>query len=91
MAIHRSAIKRHRQSLVRRARNRQYRTRMRNAVSRFRETVGGEDVATAEEAFAAAEVMIRRVATKGVIHQRTADRTISRLARKLNELRAQQA
>jgi len=88
VANHRSAIKHHKQSLVCRARNRQFRTRMRNAVKRFRETVSGGDVATAEKAFVAAESIIRRVATKGVIHRRAADRAISRLAHRLNELRS---
>ena len=88
MANHRAAIKHYKQSLVDRARNRQFRTRMRNAVRRFRDTVTDGDVPTAEKAFVAAESMIRRVATKGVIHKRAADRAISRLANRLNELRS---
>jgi small subunit ribosomal protein S20 len=88
VANHRAAIKHYKQSLVDRARNRQYRTRMRNAVKRFRDTVSGGDLPTAETAFVAAEAIIRRVATKGVIHGRAADRVISRLAHRLNELRS---
>ena len=53
-----------------------------------RRAVEQGDWPTAEKAFVAAESMIRRVATKGVIHKRAADRAISRLASRLNELRS---
>ena len=91
MANHRSAIKRHRQSIVRRARNRQYRTRMRTAIKSFRSVLEEKgSVEDVTKAFDYAERQIRRVAGKGVIHTRTADRTISRLAKALNAFRGAQ-
>ena len=77
MANHRSAEKRHRQSERRKERNKHVRSTTRNAVRDVRLAVAaGED---AGEKFAAAERLLRRSASKGVMHQRTASRTISRL------------
>lgn len=81
MANHRSAIKRHRQNLKRRARNRHYRSTVRNAVKAFRtlqeEGAGADEL---KAAFTKAESAIRRASSKGVYHARTASRTIGRLA-----------
>ena len=88
MATHRSALKAHRQSLVRRARNRHYRTMVRKAVKTFRSAVAGSDVEGAQTAFNKAESVIRRVAGKGIMKSKTADRSISRMARSLNSLQS---
>ena len=48
MANHKSAIKRHRQSLLARARNRAVKTRVRNVIKAVRAALVGGDVATAE-------------------------------------------
>ena len=88
MANHASALKRHRQSLVRRAHNRHYITMMRNTVKKFQTLASdGGDVPAIEAAFSQAEKVIRRVAGKGIVHKRTADRKVSRLAKRLNSLR----
>ncbi len=91
MANHRSALKAHRQSLINRARNRHFRSMVRNAVKTFRTAIeSGEDLASVEKAFKASERTVRRVATKGVIHWRAADRTISRLAHRFNAFKREQ-
>jgi small subunit ribosomal protein S20 len=83
MANHRSAVKRHRQSLVRRERNQHLRTTVRNAIRKARKAIEtGGKAALAE--VQAAERILRKGATKGILHTRTADRTVSRLHRALN-------
>jgi small subunit ribosomal protein S20 len=84
LAIHKSAIKRHRQSLRRKSRNRHIKVGMATLIKRFRTAVGSQDAGTASESFASAERAIRKAATKGVIPKKRADRHISRMAKSLN-------
>ena len=86
MANHKSALKRIRQSETRRKRNQHIRTQMRTTVKRCREAFDAGDQAKAREAFNAAEREIRRAATKGVIPKQRADRSVGRLAKRLNAL-----
>ncbi len=79
MATHKDALKRHRQSIKRRARNRHYRTMARNRVKAVRAAVEAGDLAAAQEAFQVAMSTLHRVAGKGVIHRNQAARKISRL------------
>ena len=84
MANHKSALKRIRQSERRRKRNQHIRTQMHTMVKHCREAFETGDQAKAAEAFKVAERQIRRAATKGVIPKQRADRSISRLAKRLN-------
>lgn len=86
MANHKSAIKRHKQSLQRAARNRSNRTRMKNAVKAVRAAVLEKDAAKAEAAFVQATSVLDKTASKGAIHWKTAARKISRLAKAVNGL-----
>ena len=83
MATHKSAEKRARQALRRRARNRNRRSRLRTAVRQARTALaeGGEAVAGAVRD---AESLLRRAASKGLIPRKRASRQISRLARAAN-------
>lgn len=76
MATHKQAAKRHRQSLRRRARNKHWRSTIRNAVRQVRSATADGD---APARLANAERLLRRGASKGVLHPKTASRTISRL------------
>lgn len=87
MANHKSAIKRHKQSLQRAARNRSNRTRVKNAVKAVRAAVLEKDAAKAEAAFVQATSVLDQTATKGAIHWKTAARKISRLAKAVNGLK----
>jgi small subunit ribosomal protein S20 len=87
MAQHKSAEKRHRQSLKRRSRNRHYRTTVRNAVRRARSAAEGKE-ADAPSQVLQAERLLRKAATKGVLHAKTVSRTVGRLARLLNRTQA---
>ena len=78
MANHRSAEKRHRQSLKRRARNKHWQSTTRSAVREVRAAAAAGDKG-AQDAFARAESLLRKSAGKGILHKRTVSRTISRL------------
>jgi small subunit ribosomal protein S20 len=80
LANTRSAEKRNRQALKRRARNVQVRTGLKTAVKKAREAVtqGG---AAAKDIVHAAVRTLDRAASKGIIHRNAAARRISRLAK----------
>lgn len=84
MANHKSALKRIRQSERRRKRNQHIRTQMRTMIKYCRDAFESGDQTRAADAFKVAEREIRRAATKGVIPRQRADRSVSRLAKRLN-------
>ncbi|THB69923.1 MAG: 30S ribosomal protein S20 [Desulfovibrio sp.] len=86
MANHASALKRHRQSLKARARNRAMKTRVKNLVKAVREAVEEKDKERAQEALKRAVSVLDKAATKKVIHWRNASRRISRLELAVNKL-----
>jgi small subunit ribosomal protein S20 len=80
MANNPSARKRYRQSLERRGRNKQWLSTIRTAVRKVRAArASGEG--DAEALFHSAERVLRRAGSKGVLHRKTVDRTVSRLQR----------
>ena len=86
MANHKSALKRHRQSLKRQARNRAVSTRVKNVVKAVRQAVEANDVEKAQAALLVATSVLDKAATKKVIHRRQAARRISRLSVAVNKL-----
>ena len=88
MAHSKSAIKRHRQSLRRRERNRAHRSEARGAVRRARELIAAGDKDEAEAAVREASAILDRVARKGTLHANNAARRKSRLVRALNAVQA---
>lgn len=89
MANHKSAIKRHRQSVERAGRNRAVRTRVKNAIKQVRAAITGSDKAQAGEALVVATSVLSKAAGKGAMHWKKAARKISRLARAVNSIEAQ--
>ncbi|RME25476.1 MAG: 30S ribosomal protein S20 [Deltaproteobacteria bacterium] len=81
MANIRSAKKRHRQSLKRRARNMSWRSRVRTATRKLREAIAARDKATVEQQLPKTISEIMRASTKGILHWRTAQRKVARLSR----------
>jgi small subunit ribosomal protein S20 len=79
LANHKSAIKRHRQSLKARDRNRAVKTRIKNALKAVRAAISENNPEQAQVAFKAATSVLDKAATKKVLHWRTASRKISRL------------
>ena len=84
MANTRSAQKRNRQALKRRARNQSVRTQVKSAVKKAREALAAKDPAKAQQALRAAARTLDKAASKGVLHKRTAARRKSRMARAAN-------
>ena len=85
MANHKSALKRNRQSLVRRERNRMNRSKVKTAVKKVDTAIEVEgSVEKAREALDAAVPIIERAAVKGAFHKKTASRKVSRLTKRVN-------
>jgi small subunit ribosomal protein S20 len=86
LANHKSALKRHRQSLKRRARNKSVKTRVKNVIKAVRLAAEQKDAGKAAEALRTATSVLDRAAQKKVIHWRTAARKISRLSKLVNNI-----
>ena len=86
MANHKSAIKRDRQSKVRRMRNRINKSKMKTAIRRIEEALVAGSEEQAQEALKIAVPIIQKTASKGTVHQKTASRKISRLTKRVNRM-----
>jgi small subunit ribosomal protein S20 len=84
MANHKSAIKRHRQSLKRRDVNRARRGEVRTAFKKAVSAIAGGKTPEAVVAVRDAEALIASAATKGIVHPKTMARKVSRLAKRAN-------
>lgn len=84
MANHKSAKKRARQSLKRRARNRHVRSRIAGVVKAARNAIASGE-GDAIGALRDAERTLRKAASKGVISKKQASRRVSRLARSAHQ------
>ena len=88
MANHKSSMKRARQTIVRTERNRVVKSRVRTAVRQFRDAIAEGKLEDADTLLKAATRELRKAASKGVFHKRTASRRVSRLVQGLNAARA---
>ena len=88
MANHKSALKRARQSEIRRLRNKSYKTRAKKTIKEVRTAVKENSPEEARERLVKAVGTLQKTASKGVIHKNQASRKISRLARQVNQLSA---
>jgi small subunit ribosomal protein S20 len=79
VATHKQAMKRHRQSLIRRDRNRRQRSMVKTAIRRLSEAAA-EGTKDTTELLRAAFSRIAKARSKGLLHKNTAARMISRLA-----------
>ncbi len=85
MANHKSALKRNRQSLIRRERNRMNRSKVKTAIKKLDAAIEvGDSAEKAKEALVAAVPIIERAAVKGAFHKKTASRKVSRLTKRVN-------
>ncbi len=75
-----SAKKRHRQSEVRRERNRAAKTRIRNSLRKFRESVAAGKLDEAKTFSVQVVKLLDQCASKGFIHRNKASRLKSRMA-----------
>ena len=86
MAQHRSAEKRHRQNVKRRARNRASLSQVRTHIKKLRTALDSGDKEAAEKLLSTTLGQIDKAARKGAIHDNTAARTKGRLQKHLNKL-----
>lgn len=91
MATHKQALKRHRQSLKRRERNKRVKTSVKTRIKKVVEAINQKNPQEALTAFRVAQSFLSDAGRKGVIHKQTAARKTSRLARKVNALLRQQS
>ncbi|MGD9033775.1 MAG: 30S ribosomal protein S20 [Desulfobacteraceae bacterium] len=86
MATHKSALKRAKQSKIKRLRNIGYKTKAKRAVKEVRTAVTNNSADEARASLVQAVSVIQKTASKGIIHKNKASRKISRLARHVNKL-----
>ena len=87
MANHKSALKRARQNINRRTRNRAAKTRIKNVVKDVQTAVNENAKEAALEKLNTAKSVIDDTASKGIIHKNTAARRVSRLSKLVNTIR----
>lgn len=88
MANHKSAIKRAKQNIERRKRNKAVRTRVKSVVKAVRLAAGEKSKEETLKELDAAKSAIDKASKKGVIHKNTAARKISRLSKLTNAVSA---
>jgi len=88
VATHKSAIKRHRQSLIRRDRNNAVESTIKTATKRVQTAVDSGNGEEAKTSLSAVTVLLDRAVSKNVLHRNNAARKISRLTRTVNSIDA---
>ena len=86
MPNHKSAIKRARQNVKRRARNMAVRSRARTSVKAVRSAINAGDKDTALATLKATTSILDKAASKGILHPNNAARRISRLTTQVNAI-----
>jgi small subunit ribosomal protein S20 len=82
----RSAIKKHRQSLKRKARNMHVRSTLKSLAKDLNSAIEGKDLAKSKEFLKTTTAALDKAASKGIIHKKTASRSIGRLSKRVYEL-----
>ncbi|MBN2131047.1 MAG: 30S ribosomal protein S20 [Sedimentisphaerales bacterium] len=90
MAHSLSAKKRIRQNAKRRTTNRARKSQVKTQIKRFETALGQGDTAAASEEFKLVVKKLDKVASTSTMHKKTAARKKSRLAKRLNSLKAKQ-
>ena len=85
MASHASALKAHRQNVVRRDRNRQMRSRLRGALRSIRAAIDAGDPSQVKDALRDTISLVDKMAAKGLIHKNAAGRYKSRLSSRVSK------
>jgi small subunit ribosomal protein S20 len=91
MPTTKSAKKRHRQSLEKRASNRATKSSIKTQVRKVREAIAAGDLVKAESEFRVAATKLDRAGVKRVIHPNAASRTKSRLQHLMKAAKSKQA
>ena len=86
MANIKSQIKRNRQALTHRQRNKSVRTALKTYLKRFRAAADAGDGEAAAEAYRTASRQLDKAATKGIVHANFAANHKSKMAKRLTSL-----
>ena len=86
MITHYSAIKRHQQSLKKRARNIEVKSKLRTLIKRARQAIEAKNQENAASQIRAVNKELGKAVSKGIIKRNTASRWLSRLARSASHL-----
>ena len=89
MATHDSALKRARQSEKRRIRNKMVKSAIKTHTKKVLQAIEENNRAEASGALKTAVPAMQRAASKKILHKKAVSRKISRLAKKVNALKAQ--
>jgi small subunit ribosomal protein S20 len=81
LAIHPSAIKRHRQSLKRRATNKETKSRIRTLIKKARQAIEAKDREQISAQLREVSRELGKAVSKGILKNNTASRWLSRLSR----------
>ena len=81
MANHKTALKRARQSELKRLRNKAAKTRIKTVVKEVRNAATDKSTEPSSSNLSTAQSAIDKAVKKGVVHKRTAARKISRLSK----------
>jgi small subunit ribosomal protein S20 len=84
LAVHQSAIKRHRQSLKRKAKNRDTKSRIRTLLKKTKQAIETKDQEAISAELRATNRALDKAVSKGILKGNTASRWFSRLARLAN-------
>jgi len=84
VATHKSAIKRHRQSLNRRERNNAVESTIKTETKKVKEAVAGGKGEDAQKLLSNVTVLLDKAVSKGTLHRNNASRKISRLTKSVN-------
>lgn len=88
MSKSKSAVKRHKQSLKRKIRNRHIRSTVKTVVKEVRTALSGSDTPKTGEILKEAASVIARAGSKGVLHKKTVARKVSRLSKAVHKAAA---
>ena len=91
MATHKDAMKRHRQNVKRKERNRYYKSGMRTLTKKFHTAIEEGNLDAAKSLLFQNVKLIQKIAQKGVIHKNQSSRRISRLYKAFNKANAANA
>jgi small subunit ribosomal protein S20 len=81
LAVHTSVIKRHQQSLARRARNIETKSKLRTLIKRARQAIDSKNSENARSQIREVNKALGKAVSKGIIRNNTAARWLSRLSR----------
>ncbi|HXG52858.1 MAG TPA: 30S ribosomal protein S20 [candidate division Zixibacteria bacterium] len=91
MAVHPSVIKRHRQSLKRRARNQETKSRIRTLIKKTRTAISAQNHEAVKTQLRAVNKALSKAVSRGILKRNTASRWLSRLSRSAASLLSQRA